>query len=441
MQVNVESLSSVKKRLSFEIPGERMDREIDNAYARIRKNAAIKGFRKGKVPQSMVEKHFSDRMADEVVRTLVNDTMYKALAEHKIFPVGEPLIDSGVPERGTVFSYSATVEVFPEVEPQGYQGMELKREQFVADESVIDTRLEELRQRSSQLRPAGDDHVAATGDFVTIDFVGYVDGEPFEGGTGQDYSLELGSGRFIPGFEEQLVGARGGEAKRLSLSFPEDYGFAPLAGKAAEFDVTVKEIKVKEVPELDDDFARETGECDSLADMRAKLTEMFEAQERQRIEAQLRERLVNGLVAANPIELPEVAVQRQLALLLQDAQNRLARQRMTLEMMGMNEDLFRREYRGVAESQLRGSLVLAAVARKEGLTVGQEDIDGHCRIMAANTGNDLERITSFYRTNDNARDNLAAQLLEDKALVFIMEQASITDVPKAELEPAAEGDE
>jgi trigger factor len=340
-----------------------------------------------------------------------------------------------------VFSYSATVEVFPEVEPQGYQGMELKREQFVTDESVIDTRLEELRQRSSQLRPAGDDHVAATGDFVTIDFVGYVDGEPFEGGTGQDYSLELGSGRFIPGFEEQLVGTRGGEAKRLSLSFPEDYGFAPLAGKAAEFDVTVKEIKVKEVPELDDDFARETGECDSLADMRAKLTEMFEAQERQRIEAQLRERLVNGLVAANPIELPEVAVQRQLALLLQDAQNRLARQRMTLEMMGMNEDLFRREYRGVAESQLRGSLVLAAVARKEGLTVGQEDIDGHCRIMAANTGNDLERIASFYRTNDNARDNLAAQLLEDKALVFIMEQASITDVPKAELEPAAEGDE
>jgi trigger factor len=175
--------------------------------------------------------------------------------------------------------------------------------------------------------------------------------------------------------------------------------------------------------------------------MRAKMTAMYEAQERQRIEAQLRERLVNGLVEANPIELPEVAVQRQLALLLQDAQNRLARQRMTLEMMGMNEDLFRREYRGVAESQLRGSLVLAAVARKEGLTVGQEDFDEHCRIMAANTGQDLERIASFYRTNDNARDNLAAQLLEDKALVFIKEHASITDVPKAELEPSAEGDE
>jgi trigger factor len=441
MNVNVEALSSVKKRLSFEVPADRVSQEIDKSFAKIRKNAAIKGFRKGKVPASMVEKYFADRMADDVLRSVVNDTLYKALAEHRIFPVTEPVIDSGIPERGSVFTYTATVEVFPEVDPQGYDALEVKKERFVLDETVIDGRLEQLRQQNAQLVPAAEDHAAAAGDFATIDFTGYLDGEPFENGAGQDYDLELGSGRFIPGFEEQLLEMKVGEEKRFPISFPEDYGFAPLAGKEAEFDVVVKGVRVKEVPELNDDFAKEMGEFETLAELRAKMVEVYEAQERQRIEAQLRERVVHALVEANSVELPETAVQRQLDILLQDAQNRLARQRMSLQMMGMDEEMFRRDYRPVAENQLRGSLLLAAVARKEGLTAGDEDIAEHVKVVAAQGGQDQERLAAHYRDNAAARDNLLAQLVEDKALVFIIGKASIIEVSKEELAPAADSSE
>jgi trigger factor len=437
MNVNVEALSSVKKRLSFEVPAERVEQEIEKSFARIRKNAAIKGFRKGKVPAAMVEKYFSDRMADEVVRSVISDTLYKAMAEHRIFPVTEPVIDSGVPERGTVFTYSATVEVFPEVEPKGYDSLKVKKEKFVADEAVIDSRLEQMRQQNAQLVPAAEDHVAATGDFVTIDFTGYLDDEPFENGAGQDYDLELGSGRFIPGFEEQLIGMKAGEEKRIKVNFPEEYGFAPLAGKEAEFDVAVKGIRAKEMPELNDDFAKEVGEFETLADLRAKMVEVYEVQEKQRIEAQLRERVVHALVEVNSVELPDAAVQRQIDILLQDAQNRLARQRMTLEMMGMNEEMFRRDYRSVAENQLRGSLLLAAVARKESLTVGDDDIAEHVKVVASQGGQDEEKLAAFYRDNAAARDNLVAQLVEDKALGFIIGKATITEVSREELAPAA----
>jgi trigger factor len=438
MNVNVEALSSVKKRLSFEVPAVRVSQEIEKSFAKIRKNAAIKGFRKGKVPASMVEKYFADRMADDVVRTMVNETLYQAMAEHRIFPVSEPIIDSGVPERGSVFAYTATVEVFPEIEPTGYDSLEVKKERFVADDAVIDSRLQQMQEQNSQLVPAPEGHEAANGDFAVIDFTGYLDGEPFENGAGQDYDLELGSGRFIPGFEEQLLGLKVGEEKRITVKFPEEYGFAPLAGKEAEFDVAVKGLRVKEVPELNDDFAKEMGEFETLADLRAKMVELHESQEKQRIEAQLRERVVHAVVEANPMELPETAVQRQLALLLQDAQNRLARQRMNLQMMGMNEDMFRRDYRVVAENQLKGSLLLAAIARKEGLAAGDDDVAEQVKLIAAQAGQDEERIAAYYRSNEGARDNLLAQIVEDKALSFILGKATITEVSKEELAPAAD---
>jgi trigger factor len=316
--------------------------------------------------------------------------------------------------------------------------MEVKREIFVADEKVVEGRLEELRQRAAQLQPAEEGYAAATTDFVSIDFVGYIDNEPFENGAGQDYLLELGSGRFIPGFEDQIVGMKVGEERRIKVTFPEAYGFAPLAGKDAEFDITVKEIKSTVFPELDDDFAKEMGEFETFDALKAKMSEVYEQQEKERIEAQVRERLVQALIEANPVELPETAVQRQLGYLLDDAKNRLAQQKLTLEMMGMDEENFKRDYRPVAETQVSGSLLLSAVARKEGLKVGDEDITAHVNELVARTGQNAEQIGAFYRNNANARDNLIAQLVEDKAITFIAERAKIVEVSREELFPKEE---
>lgn len=438
MQVNVESLSSVKKKLNFEIPADHVSLEIDKAYAKIRQKAAIKGFRKGKVPQSLIEKHFGDQMAEDVLRTIFNETFFKALSEHKIFPIAEPLVDSDSVTKGEPLKYSATVEVFPEVDVTGYEGMEVKKEIFAFDEKVIESRLEELRQRAAQLQPAAEGYTAAAADFASIDFVGYIDNEPFENGGGQDYLLELGSGRFIPGFEDQIIGMKAGEEKRIKVTFPEAYAFTPLAGKDAEFDITVKEIKVKVFPELDDDFAKEMGEFDTLDALKAKMTEIYEQQEKERIDAQVRERVVQALIEANPVELPEAAVQRQLGYLLDDAKNRLAQQKLTLEMMGMDEENFKRDYRPVAETQVKGSLLLSALARKEGLKVADEDVAEYVNGMAASTGQDAEQISAFYRNNSNARDNLFAELVENKAIAFIVERVKIVEVSREELSPKEE---
>jgi len=276
MQISVESVNSIKKKLNFEIPAEKVSAEVDKAYAEIRKHAAVKGFRKGKVPMGLIEKHYGDKMADDVLKNLVQDTYFKAVTEQGLNPVSFPVIESDQLKPGQPFKYSATVEVFPDVELKDYLGLELAKEQLVVDEAAVAARLKEMQERLAQLAPAPEGHAAALGDFVIFDFKGTLDGVPFEGGEAEDFQLELGSGRFIPGFEEQLAGMTAGTSGTVKVTFPEGYGNETLSGKPAEFAVAIKEIKVKDLPELNDDFAKEFGEeFETLDQLKAKLASRF----------------------------------------------------------------------------------------------------------------------------------------------------------------------
>jgi trigger factor len=429
MEIKVEPLSTVKKKITFIVPADRVSAEIDKAFAEIAKRATIKGFRKGKVPRSLIEKQYSDVMEQDVVKNLVNDTYFKALADEKIAPVSYPEIENDDLVKGQPFKYTAIVEIFPEVSVKEFDGLEVCKEQYLLKEDVIDQRLEEMRERLAQLNPVEGDRAAALGDSVTFDFEGSVDGIPFEGGKAEDFQLELGSGRFIPGFEEQLCGMKTGEERQISVTFPENYGNAELAGKEAVFSVHVKDIRVKELPPLDDDFAKGVGEFDTLAELRSHLVDEFEKQEMERINGEFRDRLVQELIAKNDLEVPDALVGQQVELMLENTKKRLAYQQLSLEVMGLDEKAYKLQFRSVAESQVKGALLLEELARQENFTVTESDLEEKFRSLAGDNDKSLDAVKKYYLQNAKAKENLMAQIREDKAVEFLTNRAKVTEVP------------
>jgi trigger factor len=440
MQVKVESLSKIKKKINFEIPADRVGAEIDKAFEEIRKRANVKGFRKGKAPRTYIEKHFSAMMEQDVLKNLVQDTYFRAIHDEKLLPVAHPVIESDDLKKGEPFKYSATVEIYPEVKIEEYAGLEVVKEQFVKDEEVVAKRLEEMRENMAQLKPVEEDRPAAQGDFLTIDFKGFLGGVPFENGSAEDFQLELGAGRFIPGFEEQIIGQKIGEEKSITVTFPEDYNSKELAGKEATFAVTVKEIKVKELPALDDDFAKAIGEFETIDQLRAKIAEMHEKQEKQRIEADLRDRTIKAFIAKNPLEIPEALVEKQLQIMLDSTKKRLDLEKLSLEMMGLDDAGYKARFRDTAEVQVKGALLLDALAEQEGIKVEDNELDEKIKETAEQRNQQFETLKQFYEQNENARENLRDQLKENKVFAFLLERAKIAEVPRSEIEAKTEGD-
>ncbi len=437
MQVNVEQLSSVKKKLSFEIPAERVTAEVDKVFSDIRKRAVIPGFRKGKAPQGLIRKTYQDQVEGDVVKNLFNDTYFKYLQDNSIHPVAHPVIDTETLVDGSPFKYTATIEVYPEVAVNEYEGLEVTREKYSVDAKGVDTRIQQMRDNLSQLKPVEDERPAQSGDFAIIDFEGFVDGKHLEGGDATDHQLELGSSSFIPGFEEQVAGMKVGEQKRISLSFPEGYQSAELSGKPVEFDVTLKEIKVKEVPELDDTFAMEFGDFKTLAELKAKVAETLEKQEKERIEREFKDSLIKSLVEKNDFELPDAMVDRQLSSMLENTKQRLQYQNLSLEMMGLDEKRYKEQFRAVAENQVKGALLLHELAEKTGVEVAESDFEARLRKISEESGQDYERISKYYRQSADAKGSLDEQIREEKVLDLIASKAKITELDKKEIQKSS----
>ncbi len=427
MIVNVENVSPVKKKINFEIPARRVTEEIDKVYGQIKKTAALKGFRKGKVPQALIEKHYSGKMAGEVLHNIFNETYFKALDEQKIVPVSPPSIESDEVINGEPLKYSVTVEVIPEFEVKDYKGLQIEKELFVPDEEKIAARLKEMQSRFAQLKPLEEQRPAITGDVVTLDFTGYVEGAPLENGSAQDYMLELGSNSFIAGFEEKVVGMSIGEDAKIDLSFPNDYFVATLAGKEVTFEIKIKDIKCKELPTLDDEFAKQFGEFDTLEQLKSKLGESFESQEKSKIESRMRDNLVKALIEKNPMEVPEALVQKQLNFLVENITNDLSMQNLTLAAIGSDEKKIREEYKDTAVLQVKGTLLLEAVAKIEKIEIGESEIQEKFAEIADKANKDSDMVEKFYLKNPYAKEALIKQLREEKTLRFLEEHAIIAE--------------
>ena len=440
MSVTVEVLSPIKKKLSIEVAADIVDTELDAAYKKIAKTADIKGFRKGKVPRKILEQHYGPRAKYDAAGPLINNSLYKALLDNKIEAVSQPEVtESGAVEGGQPFKYEAEVEVRPEIVAKDYTKLSLEKEIFSFDDSVVDQQLEQMANSRTVLEVTSRKK-ARDGDTVVIDFEGFIDGTAFENGAGTDFELALGSNSFIPGFEAQLVGMKREQEKEVEVTFPEGYGSKDLAGKPAVFKVLVKEIKEKIVPKIDDDLAKEL-EADSLDELKERIKENSISQEKQRIDGQLQENLMTALLENNPFDVPEGMITNQLHHLKDNFTQKLKAQGMSFEMLGMNDESFNKNYRDMAVQQVKGEIILDAIAAQEEMIVEEAELEQKMVEFSDNGKVPLDQVKVYFE-NESALAGLKGQILHEKVTKFLLDQAVVTEVEpeQAEQETAADSE-
>ncbi len=438
MQVQVEEISAVKRKVHVEVPAERVVAEIDRTFAGIQKKATLSGFRKGKAPLAMIKKFYRAAMQDEVMRRLYEQTLFPALDDHKIEPVDAPLIEEMSPvEEGVPFKYSALIEIMPKILLKDYMGLAVKKERYVAEETAVDAEVERMRENMAQLVPV-EDGVAETGMVLTVDYTFAVPEHPEEDSNGQDAQIELGKGGLLAGLEEGLTGMAVGQTKEIQVTLPESHPNKELTGKTGTFTVTLKEMKKKELPELDDDFAQQFGEFETLAEMRTKLAEIREQQMQERINTDLKVRIIDSLVEKNPLEVPDSMVRRQTDFMLENLKKRMKSQNLSLEMMGLDENGFRERFWPEATQKVKGGLLVMALVEQENIVVVDEDLEKRYNKIADGNEALLARVREFYAGQQNAHNSLIAEIKEDKAIEFLLEHAVISEVDAADLNAVVE---
>ncbi len=425
MSVKWEKQEGNEGVLTFEVSAEEFDKALDQAFNKVKKDVQIPGFRKGKIPRGLFEKRFGvEALYQDAVDIVLPSAYMQAVAEAEIEPVDQPDIDIESIGKGEPLVFTAKVTVKPEVKLGEYKGLEVEDEEVeVTDEDVMHD-LEHQREHHAELVVKEDGEVE-NGDTVVIDFEGFVDGEPFDGGKAENHSLEIGSGQFIPGFEEQLIGKKPGEEVEVEVTFPEDYHAEELAGKEATFKVTIHEVKYKELPQLDDEFAKDLDdEVDTLEELKAKKKEQLLEKRTEEADNKKRETLIEKASENSEIAIPDAMVESELDQMVQEFEQRLQMQGMTLEMYsqfsGQDKDALKEQMREDAKKRVKTNLTLDAIAETEELEATDEDVEAELDKMAEMYGAEKEQIRQMLGGNAEA---LKSDLKKRKAIDFLVEQS------------------
>jgi trigger factor len=439
VSTTVTELPESRVRVQAEVPATEVEKRVAVAARALGRNLRIPGFRKGKVPPPVIIQRVGrEAVLDEAVRESIAGWYSAAIDAANVVPVGEPNLDlEDLPAEGEPLRFSIEIGVRPTATLGEYAGLEVgRRDPEVADEA-IDGEIEQLRDRMAKLETV--ERPAETGDFVVMDFLGSIDGVPFGGGEGRDQMVELGSGRLVPGFEDQLSGASAGEEKTVTIEFPDDYGAPDLAGKQAEFAVTVKEVKAKELPELDEDFAAEAG-FDTLDELRDDIRErLAEAQERE-IEGEFREAALDAAVGAATVEVPEPLIEARAKEMWDEMAHTLAHQGISreafLQYANKTEEELTAENREPAERDLRREAVLAAVVEAEGIEASEDDVMESLERAAAAEGGSPKKLLERLRSSGRL-DTLKADIAQRKAIEHIADSAKPVKIEQSTSERAA----
>ncbi len=427
--VKVEDLSQVKKKMSFEIPWTDVKEELESVYREIGKKARIKGFRPGKIPRKVLESYFKSDAESETITNIINKNYWQALEDRKIVSLSRPEIEQDGLKPETLYTFSATFETEPDFEPQGYDGLALEKITTVVSEENIASRLVEIRKMFATMVDVTDGRPCVMGDFVTIDFAGTLDGEALPELKAEGYLLELGSGRFVPGFEQQVVGMTIGETKDIRVTFPEDYHEKKMAGKEVIFSVSLKELKEQKLPEIDENFIKNFDKYETLDDLKNDVRKTLEEQYKRTDETKLHETMIDELLNANPFEAPPSLVERQVFYMMSDTQRRMTAagmdQQNAMELSFRMHDQLKPE----AEKSVRSFLLIKKIAEKENISVSEEDVDSHIRQLAEIHGRDYEAIKAAFE-DEERRNSLKTDLLQKKIFDFIESKANIKVVEK-----------
>ncbi len=429
-EVTIEDVSSVEKKMSFEILWDEVKQELDSVYRTVGKSARIKGFRPGKIPRNVLEMHYREQAEEEAISNLVEKHYSETTIKNNIMAVTRPAIDQKGITKGKSFLFTATVETRPVVDLKDYTGLELKKEDLHITKAEIEERLEQIRQMYATFEDIEEDRALENGDFAVIDFEGKLDGTARKELASENYSLEIGSHNFIPGFEEQLVGMKKGESKDITVTFPEDYQAKEIAGKEVVFSVTLNTIRKKVLPALDEEFAKKVGNFESLDLLKKDVKRSLEEEGETRIKAELRNAMVDGLLEKNEFEVPSSWVEDQVYNMMLSARQRMVQNGIPdTEAAELSYNL-RDGFNDQAARDVKASFMFHEIAKKESIEVTEKDIDDRLNSLAQRYGQDYESIKRVYEEN-KAEDRLRNELFEQKAVDFVEENATITVVKKS----------
>lgn len=423
MDVTVEVTEGLERRMKVQVPAERVDAEVEDRLKNLRGRARIDGFRPGKVPLSVVRSKFGGQVRQEVLGEVLQSSFYEAVTQEKLRPVGGPKIEPQVMEPGKALEYTAVFEVYPEIEIGDIAAIAVKRPQVEVTDADIDKVIDRLRKQRTEWKPV--ERGAQEGDRLKLNFTGTVDGEEFTGGKGTDVPLVLGSGSFIPGFEEQLQGVSKGEQKTLNVTFPEEYHAKDLAGKAAQFAVEVLDVEEPELPEVDEAFVKTFQIADgSVESFRAEIRQNMERELADAVKARVKQQVMDGLLEVNTVDVPRALVEGEI--------DRLAAQTKEQMMMGQHQSkdlqLPRSMFEDQAERRVALGLLLAEISRKHDLKVDADRVR-HTIERFASSYEQPDEVVKWYYANQEHLSNVESMVLEDQLVDWVLEQANISDEP------------
>jgi len=423
MKVNIDSLSSVKKKINVLMPKSTIDEKFDKAYDSIRRKAKIKGFRSGKAPRNIIKKYYGEQVAEDVLREVLQESYPQVIKDEDIKPVSFPHYGGEKLKEGEDFSFSFTVDVKPEIDLQNYKGISLVRESTEVSDQDIAEELNRLQSKFATKNPVTDRPVKK-GDQVTFDFEPF--GKVAEEDTlkGKNQTLEIGAGRFVPAFEEAMIGLEKGEIKDIKVPFPSDYHNEDFAGKESLYRVNIKEIHTVELPPLDDEFAKNVAGFESLSELKDGIKEDLKLSNEQTSQNKIEREIVDAILKENQFHVPTSMVEEQYKFKKEDAKKRMLSLGMKPESLDLNLKEIEGELHKESERDVKAGLLIGAIAEKEGIDVSEDDMDNYYKEMSENVGKPVDEIKKFF---DGKRDRLIGTIIDKKVVEFLLSVAKIEE--------------
>ena len=435
---NVEKLEKSRVALEIEVGAEEFEAAVAKAYTKMRNKISVPGFRPGKAPRKMIEKLYGPEVFyNEAIDAAFPEAYEKAVESEKLDTIGYPEVELVGDVTKDGFTFKATVAVYPDVKLGEYKGISAPKEEVKVSADDVKKRLNEMAERNARLVSV--DRKAKKGDTAVIDFEGFDNGVPFAGGKGEGHELELGSGRFVPGFEDQVIGMKAGEEKDIDITFPEDYQ-KDLAGKQVVFHVKVNEVKFKELPKLDDDFAKDVSEFDTLDELKADIKKQLETDRQKAVDVAYENALIEKVADTIDCELPEVLIEQQCRRFLEEFKSRIMAQGIPydqyVKMTGMDEKKFLEEGREPAIKQVKMDLAIAKIIEEEKFEASEEEIEAEFKRIGENYGMDADTVKK-YISESEARSSV----LNGKAIAVVVDNATVEEKSAEEPKPTEEKSE
>lgn len=429
MQITETSVDGLKREYKVVVAASDIAEKVDARLSELGRSVRLPGFRPGKVPMSMLKKRYGPHVMGEVLEQAVGDSSAQAMRERGLRPALQPRIEIVSFEEGADLEYKMNVELLPEISPSPLGEIEIERLKPEIPDAEVDKQLERIAENNRKTAPV--DRPAESGDAIVIDFVGRIDGTEFAGGKGENHTLRLGSNQFIAGFEDQLVGAKAGEKRTVNVTFPAEYGSDELAGKNAEFEVGVKEVRAFEPGGIDEELAQRIG-FDSLDELKKTVREQLERDFGQVARQKLKRRVLDALAARHDFQVPPGMVDLEFDTIWKQVEEEKKRNpEAASEDAGKGEEELKADYRKIAERRVRLGLLLSEIGRQNNIQVSNEEVNRAMAMEARRFPGQERKVIEFYRSNPEALANLRAPIYEDKVIDFIVEMAKVTDKPIA----------